>query len=311
MPAGTLTPDSSRNRFAAKSCLLGGVATRRELLVSCIEAVMNTNRTLQSLALLTAILLSIAVGNASKAAPEPIRVFIVDDQTGEELLRAHGISPIVTEDLIELINAGIMGGTPVQIYHLPVDEDATDNTLSQLRFEPFVEEVPTLPSGSIPVHQFPVIKRAYDEKRHGWQTRIVAYQREVVENAKVFIQRVGNTQVEVAQRFDRQLKARGSDFNRSDIVGCIETANRILGTSGRRILILNTDAVDLPGKRKPRSTPLNRTELDTGIELIFVNTSRVPEQSILFAGIPNPVGHAESVKEAMRQIVSMIGTTEQ
>ncbi len=62
--------------------------------------------------------------------------------------------------------------------------------------------------------------------------------------------------------------AGGRDFNRSDIVGSITTANRLLVGAERRFIVLNTDAEDLPAKRKPRRTPLTAEELDPKIELI-------------------------------------------
>lgn len=271
---------------------------------------MNTNRALQSLALLAAIMLSPSVGNASEVASEPVRVFVVDDQTGEELRTKHGIQPLQVDDLIVLVNAVLLGTTPVQLVHQAVDEDATDNGLAQMVFKPFAGgRPPTAPKPNMPLRQFAEMAKQFQADRAEWQAKIASYRKDVELGAQAFVQSVGETQLEVAQRFDRILEVRnGRDFNRSDIVGCVTAANRILGNTGRRVLILNTDAEDLPGKRQPRRIPLTAAELDPAVTLIFVNTSRLPEQSVLFAGVQNPIQHADSIKEAMELVVGMLGS---
>jgi len=267
--------------------------------------------TTQSLTLLTAIFLSVVVANAIEAAPEPVRVFIIDDQTGEELRTNHGIQPLQVDDLLNLLNEAIMGTTPVYLFHQIVDEDATDNAVSHLVYSPFTGGTkPTMPEGQIPLHQYSMVKKSFDKLRAKWQFDIRGYQRGLVANTESFIQRVMRMQAETAQRFDDLLEAKGGDFNRSDIVGSLVVANKILGTSGRVILVLNTDAADLPGSRKPRKSPLTAKELDPGIELIFVNTSRAPEQSILFTGLSNPVTHADSMREAMTLIAAKLNRRE-
>jgi len=268
--------------------------------------------TTQSLTLLTAIFLSVVVANAIEAAPEPVRVFIIDDQTGEELRTTHGIQPLQVDDLLNLLNEAIMGTTPVYLFHQIVDEDATDNAVSHLVYSPFTGGTkPTMPEGQIPLHQYAMVKKSFDKLRAKWQYEIRGYQRGLVANTESFIQRVVWMQAETAQRFDDVLEARnGRDFNRSDIVGSLVAANKILGTSGRRILVLNTDAADLPGSRKPQKSPLIANQLDPGIELIFVNMSRLPEQSILFTGLSNPVTHADSMKEAMTLIAAKLNQRE-
>ena len=274
---------------------------------------MNTNRSLQFLLLLTAVVFSRNVGNATETATEPVRVFIVDDQTGEELRTKHGIQPLQVDDLIVLVNSVLLGNTPVRIDHQAVDEDVTDNGVAQMVFKPFSGgPAPTAPRPNMPLRQFAELANQFQADRSKWQREIAAYRRDIDLSAEAFVKRVAETQFEVAQRFDRILKARnGRDFNRSDIVGSVMVANSVLGNSGRRVLILNTDAQDLPGKRAPRRTPLTATEIDPGIFLVFVNTSRIPEQSILFAKVTNPVHHADSVKEAMEFVAGLLKSPEE
>lgn len=135
------------------------------------------------------------------------------------------------------------------------------------------------------------------------------YRGRLVAEVEGFQRGVSITQAEVSRRFDEILVARnGRDFNRSDICGSVAVATRLLGNAGLRILVLNTDANDLPAKRAPRTMPLMPEELDPSIHLIFVNKSRLPEASPLFAGLPNPVHHADSMAEAMEIVLSMLGT---
>jgi len=242
---------------------------------------------------------------------EPVRVFIIDDQSGEELRAKHGIQPLQVDDLIVLVNSVLLGTTPVQLVHQAVDEDATDNGIAQMVFKPFAGgRPPAAPKPNMPLRQFAEMAKQFQSERAIWQQKIATYRKDVELAAQAFVQSVGETQMEVAQRFDSILEVRnGIDFNRSDIVGCITSANRILGDTGRRVLILNTDADDLPGKRPPRRTPLTAADLDPAVTLIFVNTSRLPEQSVLFAGVKNPIQHADSIKDAMALVVDILGSS--
>jgi hypothetical protein len=254
---------------------------------------------------------TVALGGSEP--PDAVKVFLLDDQTGEELQRVHGIQPLKVDDLLVLVNAVLQGNIPVQLVHQAIDEDASDNPLAQMAFKPFAGGAPpTAPLPNMPLRQFAEASKVYNQKRAVWHRGILDYRKEIGVAAEAFVQRVAAIQLEVAQRFDRILAERnGRDFNRSDIFGSIGIANRVLGKTGRRVLVINSDAEDLPGKRKPRITPLTETELDSGIELIFVNTSRLPEQSRLFAGVKNNVSHADSMVEAMEIVVKMLSPADE
>jgi len=236
--------------------------------------------------------------------PESVTVFIIDDQTGEELATKHGIQPLAVGDLEVLINAVLRGTTPVKVLHQTVDEDSTDNTVAKLDFRPYAgAQPPKAPSPGLPLSQLAKAMGVYRKDRAAWQQGIISYRREIVSEIERFIKGVSTTQLEVSERFDRMLAARnGRDFNRSDILGCVITANRMLGVAGKRVLVLNTDADDLPAHRAPRTTPLKPEELASDVELIFVNTSGLPEQAPLFRGLHNPVRRADSVRKAMEMI---------
>jgi hypothetical protein len=239
---------------------------------------------------------------------EPATVFLIDDQTGEELLQKHGIRPIAIEDLDVLINGVVNGHTPVRLFHQAVDEDAADNATAQMEFRPYAGEKPVKKVAiNLPLPQLIEANKAYAAKRTAWQKGVRDYQLRLAGEVEGFIRQVTETQGSVSERFDKMLLVRnGRDFNRSDIYGCVANASRLLGPQGRRFLVLNTDAIDLPGKRKPRTTPLNAKELDPAVELIFVNTSRLPEQAPMFTGLPNPRHHANSMKEAMELVVDLV-----
>ena len=240
--------------------------------------------------------------------PEPIKVFLVDDQSGVELKTKHGIQPLQVDDILVLVNAVLLGHTPVQLVHQAIDEDVSDNPATQLVFKPFAgDPPPTAPTPNMPLREFTELATQFKKDREKWQNSILAYRNEVVADAETFIQKVEATQLEVAQRMDQKLQLRnGRDYNRSDICGSIAVGNRVLGNSGKRVIIFNSDCDDCPGKRRPRKTPLTQTDLDPGIELIFVNTSRIPERSILFTGLKNSMRHADSMKEAMEIVVEML-----
>jgi hypothetical protein len=139
----------------------------------------------------------------------------------------------------------------------------------------------------LPMRVLAVEKQKYNAARAEWQRGMNSYKERVVENAKGFVHQVAASQMQVAERFDDMLAARnGRDFNRSDIVGCIENANRMLGKGGRRVLILNTDA--------------------KAVELIFVNTSHLPQQEPLFRGLPNKVHEVPSMKSALAIVADML-----
>ena len=280
----------------------------------CMNTNAMTTTAAKYLLVLAATLLShlpLAVAGETprtNAANEVAAVFLVDDQTGEELAVKHGIQPIAVADLDVLINGVLNGSTPVRLFHQAVDEDATDNTTAQMEFRPFAgTKPPTPPSPNMPLRQLAEAMKDYRAKRTTWQAGIREYQKQLVGEVEGFIRQVSATQGSVAKRFDEKLKARnGRDFNRSDVYGVVLNASRIFGNTGRRFLVLNTDADDLPGKGKPHRVPLTAKELDPNVEVIFVNTSRLPEQAPMFAGLPNPRHHANSMKEAMELVATLI-----
>jgi hypothetical protein len=239
------------------------------------------------------------------------RVFLIDDQTGEELLQKHGIHPIKTLDLEVLINGVLKHGKPVELLHQAIDEDASDNPVSRLSFTPYSgEKPPTPPSPNLPLRQLTNAMKSYLAERSAWQKGILAYRELLLEAVHGFTRKVMATQADVAQRFDALLAARnGRDFNRSDIVGSVLTANQLLGQSGKRVLVLNTDAKDLPGKRRPRRNSLTVEELNPEVEIVWVNTSGIPNLSQLFQGLSNRSHHVASMREAMELVITLIDDT--
>ncbi|HKP05014.1 MAG TPA: hypothetical protein VJU77_16805 [Chthoniobacterales bacterium] len=267
-----------------------------------------------SLALATALVTPCRAAELNKealgVAKPAFSVFLIDDETGEELTTKHGIRPLAASDLEALINVVLRGSTPVRLLHQAVDEDSADNALARMDFHPYGGgQPPKAPSPGLPLRQLSEEMKTYRAVRGEWQRGIRAYRTNVVAGVERFIKGIAATQAEVSERFDRMLAERnGRDFNRSDILTCITTANRLLGSEGRRFLVLNTDAEDLPAHRQPRRTALTVQELDSQIELIFVNTSHLPDQSLLFHGLANPVHHADSMQAAMDIIVGSLNT---
>ncbi len=245
---------------------------------------------------------------AEEKAQPGLVAAIIDDQTGEELATEHGIQPLVLGDLEALIKGVLQRGKPASLIHIAVDDDAADNPVGRLTFAPYAGgKPPKAPSPSLPLRVLTAESAKYKQARAQWQTGIRAYQAKVVGEADGFVRQVAATQLKVSERFDKILEERnGRDFNRSDVVGCVTLANGMLGKQGRRVLILNTDAKDLPAKRAPRTTPLKAEEISPDVELIWVNTSKLPQQSVLFRGLPNKVHSVVSMKAAFALLVEML-----
>lgn len=249
-----------------------------------------------------------AMAQTPASPPEALVAVLIDDQTGEELARDHGIQPLATADMDSLINAILRGRQPASLFHLAVSETSTDSPVARMEFKPYAGgEPPKAPSPTLPLRQLTAMMTKYKNARTEWQRGILAYRKQVVSEAEGFVRQVTATQLKVAQHFDEVLASRGGkDFSRSDIVGAITAANRLLAGNEHRYIVVNSDADDNAPKRKPRRTPLTAEELDPKIELIFVNTSHLPEQVPLFHGLPNKTHHADSIAAAMQILVGVI-----
>ena len=241
--------------------------------------------------------------------PEPVTVFIIGDQTGTELLTKHGIQPLTVNDLDILLNAVLQGSTPLHLLYQEVVEDAANSPVAKLDFRPYEGgQPPKAPSPGLPLSQLAKAMEIYRNDRTNWQKGILDYRAVLVVEIERFIRGVAATQAEVSERFDQMLaKNNGRDVNRSDVLGCVITANKMLGATGRRFLVCNSDAQDEPAKRKPCRSMLTPEQIDPKIQIIFVNRSRLPEQEPMFRGVPNPVHHADSMKEAMEMISGFLG----
>lgn len=254
---------------------------------------------------------TIASAEDSPAPPrkEGLVSVIIDDQTGEELARDHGIQSLEVADLDGLLGAVIQGQKPVQLQHIAVDEDSTDNPVATMTFRPYAGgKPPQAPNANLPLRQLSEEMKSYRTHRAVWQRGLIGYRGQVQGEVEGFIRQVTASQLAVSERFDQILQSRqGRDFNRSCIVGSIEMANKLLKDAAHPVIVLNTDGDDLPGgQRLPQQKPLTAEQLDPRVMLIFVNTSRLPEQGVLFRGLRNETRHADSVKEAMEILIEIL-----
>ena len=272
-------------------------------------------RTPYSILLAASIFHGLCVQPALAAEPtpdtQPSKVFLVDDQSGEELARDHGIAPIQVSDLAILVGGVVASQRPVTLFHELIDKDASDNEVRVLKLEPFAGGAPPpRPSTSLPLRQLVEETERYRLRRAQWVSGIRRYRDELEEAAERYVHELTVAQITLEARFDEMLAARnGRDFNRSDVEGTVLSAGRHLGAEGLRIAVLNTDAEDLPGTgtgKRPRRTPLTPEEFDPGIVLVFVNTSGLPQTVPMFADIPNPRHHVESMAEAMELVCQLL-----
>lgn len=273
--------------------------------------------------LTTAVLTSACV--EAIAEKDTLHIALIDDQTGEEV-RDYGIEPVSLEDLDFMAGRLMRLDSSSRLLYLCVDGDASDNPVPVMEIDFFSGgEPPVAPSPSLPIAELTKQMQAYRKARAQWQGQIQAYRSRLVEEFETFSGQVLTLQLQTAEAFDRQLASRrGRDFNRSDVVGSIEKASRLLGTNGRRFLILNSDAQDLPGEtvqrvyrnweqgrwvvrvRKIESEPLTVEQLDPQVTLILVNTSYLPERSPIFKGIHNRIYHADTIPDAIEMIASIV-----
>jgi hypothetical protein len=258
------------------------------------------------------------LGEDTPITPEndTVQIFLIDDPTGVELARDHGIQPIAVTDLSILVEGIIAHQRAVRVHHELIDEDASDNEVRVLAMEPYSGgAAPKKPSPTLPLRQLVEETERYRAERAIWVHGILEYRTRLESDIDAYVRGLTDAQSTLAERFDEMLLARkGRDFNRSDVSGTILSANRHLGTGGMRICVLNTDAEDLPGAetgKQSRRNPFNKEELDPGIVLIWVNTSGKPQQEPGFAGLPNPSHDVGTMAEAMTLIRGMIGGEEE
>lgn len=237
------------------------------------------------------------------------RIFLLDDQSGTELARDHGIKPIEIDDLLVVVNGVIANRREVRLMHQVVDEDASDNVTTSLHFAVFEGgQFPTPPARGLPIGQLKAAMEKYQAQREKLLLAVRKYQQGVQEDVKNFVDGIAAAQTEVSVRHDALLLERnGRDFNRSDIAGAIQNAAGALGDSGLRVLVLNTDAVDRPGDGNIRKTSFTEEELDPEILLIWVNTSGLgKENSVLFSGTANPSLQANTMTDAMNLVNALL-----
>lgn len=255
-----------------------------------------------------------AQDRSNAADTSPAKVFLFDDESGEELSRDHGIEPITTADLAVLIDGVVSTQREVVILHELIDEDAADNQMRSLALQPYSGEAPpTKPSATLPLRQLVEETERYRAKQAEWREGILEYRAQLLQSVEGFVREITLAQLDLAGRIDEILRSRnGRDFNRSDVSGSILSAGRSLGRKGLRLLVINSDAVDLPGTeigRQPRHVSFTPEELDPGIVLVWVNTSGVPQQAPAFDGLPNPSHHVSSMAEAMALVRQLLGSS--
>jgi hypothetical protein len=231
------------------------------------------------------------------------RIVLIDDQSGPELAD-EGVLPLSVEAMESLVTESLESRDSVFLAHVPVDDDGSDNPVAEFAVEPYpAGAAPTGPSTSLPREELRKAMAEYQPKRQEWMRGFREYRKTTDGRSEAFLAQVMRHQLEINQRMDRILQERrGKDFRRSDLVGAIVRAAKLLGPGGERFLVLNSDCIDEPGKREPRRTPLTPAELDSGIVLLFVNSTGNPQKSVLFRGLKNPVIAAPDLPTAFRLV---------
>jgi hypothetical protein len=207
-----------------------------------------------------------------------------------------------------LRDAVITSRQTVRLFHDIVDEDGKDNEAQSLVFHPFGEPSPVVPllRGTLTAMQKQ--KGDYDVQRAVFQRKLRSYALTMQAEIENFMRGVATQQMETAARFDEVVRTRnGKDYNHSDVANAVLSSVKALNSStGLRVLVLNTDMEDLPFHGEPRAAAFIAAELPEDIVLVFVNSSRKPDNSPLFGKTANAKHHADSMAAAMALITTWL-----
>jgi hypothetical protein len=230
---------------------------------------------------------------------------VMEDLSGPELKQRHGINQLSLDELTLLLDAALDSRRTVELWHDIVDEDAADSVASLIKLEPFssAPPVPIMLRGTLAAMKRQ--KADWDALQAAYLQDFVGYRNSLIKSLETFSAGVLQKQVDTTATFNKWLEMHpGKDYNRSDVAGTFLGMVKTLAASPAavKVIIINSDCNDLPRYRSPRDHAFTEQELSAGIQLIFVNTSRLPEKEPLFHGITNAVHHADNLRAAIELV---------
>lgn len=245
------------------------------------------------------ILLSVAIAPASE-----VHCVLVDDFTGPELLRDHGIARATPDDLASIIKP-LAGKSLVTLHYLAIAESADSQTAVEVQLPEFTIAPPLAPenASTLDLRALTEASERYFADKATYDKALAAWLDSAGRDTEAFRRHVLVEQMRTESVFHGKIPSLGENYRRSDFGGVILRASALLSEmSGIKILILNTDCLDAPLGKPSRTSAFTAAELPADIVLIFVNTSGRPQESPLFAKLENTVVAAESLPAAARLV---------
>ena len=260
--------------------------------------------------LATTILLSHASFAQAKETGS-IGIVILDDQLDPGLAR-EGIKPLQAPDLDPLINAAINSRRAILLRHLPIMRDAKDAPVAALEFTPFAGgPKPEAPTGNLAYRDKLKAAENYRNAFRIWEKKFEVFAETVRGDGRASSDLVIANQLLVTETHDRLLIVdNGRERKGLDLVGAITHANDLLAECEIRILVINSPCADRSVVEGKRTEVLKPAELDPSVQLVFVNTSRRPQQIVLFKGLPNSVIAQGSLVRALTTLSEKLGGRE-
>ncbi|MEQ1840025.1 MAG: hypothetical protein ABL994_06440 [Verrucomicrobiales bacterium] len=245
-------------------------------------------------------------------ADQPTHVVLIDDFSGPELETFHGITRATPEDLRDVIKA--LAGTAFTLTYTAVGEDADHQKPVVLKLPSFAgcPPVPVANPETLDLRTLTDLSERFFREKQTFQKARDEWLAEARDATDAFQRSVLLEQMRTAQVFNKNVVRFGENYRRSDVAGATLLAVRLLpfDPNVRKVLILNTDCADAPFGKPSRTAPFTDKEISPDVILLFVNTSRRPEQGALFSGLKNPVRSAESLPAAAKLMAAPEPATE-
>lgn len=237
-----------------------------------------------------------------------IGIVILDDQIDPGLVR-EGIKSLQAPDLDPLVNAAINSNRRILLRHLPVIWNAKDAPVAALEFTPFTGgSKPTPRSGILAYREKLKAAEQYRKDLLVWERKFKTFADTTRAEGRAFGESVIANQVSVTETHDRLLiENNGREKQGLDLIGAITHANLLLSECKDRILVINSPCADRSVMEGKRDEILKPTELDLSVQIYFVNTSRRPQEGMLFKGLPNTVVPHGSLARALAAVSEKIG----
>jgi hypothetical protein len=237
---------------------------------------------------------------ASKHSAKPCIVF-VDDVSNPVELKQHGIEAADPETLAQIFDSISAKSIAATLIYMPVRQQASLGVPVVIDVPAFNEDPPTPPERGLPLPDlqkawvaFRKAKQSYEERLHRFETMRSDAKDKFVAKA---LDALTAAEVEISA-----LRRTRQGYRASDIEGTILAAVATVTTMrpAGTLFVLNTDMMDEPSHRRPRTTPFSEQELPPNLirGLVLVNTSYKPDRAPIISKTIIAKHHVQSMRAA-------------